>query len=134
MAGAMPRGRPRGEAGADFAADFLRHHIGPEELRHIRQLIEAAVRHGDLQTLIYSFPSALCLDEGRAINARADWPDTLQGKARGSTTRSSAMPARSAIACMPRSSISRRHSGRCRLLPVRAPSSPLGLDGVEKPD
>ena len=31
---------------ADFAADFLRHHIGPEELRHIRQLIEAAVRHG----------------------------------------------------------------------------------------
>lgn len=21
---------------ADFAADFLRHHIGPEELRHIR--------------------------------------------------------------------------------------------------
>ncbi|WP_299134965.1 hypothetical protein [uncultured Amaricoccus sp.] len=68
---------------ADFAADFLRHHIGPEELRHIRQLIEAAVRHGDFQALVYSFPSSLCADDGRAINnARPDWPETLRGKAR----------------------------------------------------
>lgn len=68
---------------SDFAADFLRHHVGPEELRHIRQLVEAAVRHGAFEALVYSFPSSLCADDGRAINnARSDWPETLQGKAR----------------------------------------------------
>lgn len=68
---------------AQFAMDFLHHHIGPEELKHVRQIIEAAVRHGELRALIYSFPSALCSDDGRAINnALPFWPETLQGKAR----------------------------------------------------
>ncbi len=71
------------KARADFATDFMRHHIGPDELRHIRQLVEAAVRHGAFQAMVYSFPSSLCSDDGRAINnARPEWPETLRGKAR----------------------------------------------------
>lgn len=121
---------------ADFAADFLRHHIGPEELRHIRQLIEAAVRHGELQTLIYSFPSALCLDEGRAINnARADWPDTLQGKAREiyDTFERHARPLgyrlHASIINFPDGI-----PGDVGFFLSWAPSATLGLDGVKKPD
>lgn len=71
------------KARADFAADFLHHHVGPEELKHVRQVIEAAVRHGEMQALVYSFPSSLCTDDGRAINnGEPGWPDSLQGKAR----------------------------------------------------
>lgn len=66
-----------------FANDFLRHHLGPEELKRIRTLIEAAVRHGELEAMVYSFPSDLCSDSGRAINnAEPGWPETLRGKAR----------------------------------------------------
>lgn len=71
------------KAHTEFAMDFLHHHVGPDELKHIRQLIEAAVRQGEMQALVYSFPSSLCSDDGRAINnAAPDWPATLQGKAR----------------------------------------------------
>lgn len=71
------------KAQAEFSFDFLHRHVGPEELKHIRALVESAVRRGELEALIYSFPSALCLDDGRAINnAGPDWPATLQGKAR----------------------------------------------------
>ena len=36
-----------------------------------------------MEALVYSFPSDLCTDGGRAINkAEPDWPETLQGKAR----------------------------------------------------
>lgn len=85
MADQEARARVRSEEErrrADFAHDFMRHHVGPEELKHIRHLIEVAVRHGDMEALIYSFPSDLCRDDGRAINnAHPDWPETLQGKA-----------------------------------------------------
>lgn len=71
------------KARAAFATDFLHHHIGPEELKHVRALVEAAVRHGEMQALVYTFPSALCTDDGRAINnTLPGWPATLQGKAR----------------------------------------------------
>ena len=70
-------------ARADFAMDFLHHHVGPDELKRIRQIVAAAVRHGELQALVYSFPSSLCSDDGRAINnTLPGWTDTLQGKAR----------------------------------------------------
>ena len=95
-----------------------------------------AVRHGDLQTLIYSFPSALCLDEGRAINnARADWPDTLQGKAREiyDTFERHARPLgyrlHASIINFPDGI-----PGDVGFFLSWAPSSPLGLDGVKKPD
>jgi len=66
-----------------FADDFLMHHIGPDELKRARQRVEAAAKQGEFEALVYSFPSSLCSDEGRAINnGDPDWPATLQGKAR----------------------------------------------------
>lgn len=66
-----------------FAEDFLNRHVGPEELQLIRRVVEFAVRHGEMEALVYSFPSSLCTDDGRAINnAAPNWPETLQGKAK----------------------------------------------------
>ena len=49
----------------------------------IRRLVKNAVEKGQLEALVYSFPSDLCTDGGRAINnADPDWPETLQGKAK----------------------------------------------------
>jgi hypothetical protein len=42
-----------------------------------------AVKDGKLEALVYSFPSSLCSDSGRAINSGdPDWPATLLGKAK----------------------------------------------------
>jgi hypothetical protein len=42
-----------------------------------------AVKDGKLEALVYSFPSSLCSDSGRAINSGdPDWPTTLLGKAK----------------------------------------------------
>ncbi len=49
----------------------------------IRTAIMSAVGQGKMETLVYSFPSSLCTDRGRAINnGERDWPETLQGKAK----------------------------------------------------
>lgn len=66
-----------------FTQDFLMHHIGPEELKAVRTRVESAAARGEFQALIYTFPSSLCIDDGRAINSGdPDWPHTLQGKAK----------------------------------------------------
>lgn len=66
-----------------FTQDFLMHHVGPEELKRVRQRVEAAATRGEFEALIYTFPSSLCTDDGRAINsAEPEWPSTLRGKAR----------------------------------------------------
>ena len=68
---------------AAFTQDFLTHHIGPEELKEVRKRVEAAAKRGEFEALIYTFPSSLCTDDGRAINsAEPDWPTTLRGKAK----------------------------------------------------
>jgi hypothetical protein len=67
----------------DFVEDFMKGEVGDEERAMIRRLVTTAVKKGELEALIYSFPSSLCTDEGRAINnLKPDWPETLQGKAR----------------------------------------------------
>ena len=66
-----------------FAADFRQHHIGHEERAHIMALVDRAAEEGEFEVMVYSFPSDLCTDGGRAINnTLPNWPDTLQGKAR----------------------------------------------------
>jgi hypothetical protein len=66
-----------------FAKDFLKHHVGAEERKRILSLVENAALHGAYEVMIYSFPSDLCIDGGRAINdALPNWPETLQVKAR----------------------------------------------------
>ncbi|MFM9858839.1 histidine kinase [Pseudoxanthobacter sp. M-2] len=66
-----------------FAEDFLKGHIGDDERAMIRRVVMQAVTAGKLEAMIYTFPSELCTDSGRAINsADPDWPATLQGKAK----------------------------------------------------
>lgn len=66
-----------------FAEDFLRNHVTADEVAVVRRLVMNAVGSGKFEAMVYSFPSSLCSDSGRAINsADKDWPATLQGKAR----------------------------------------------------
>jgi hypothetical protein len=68
---------------AKFADAFLHQHVTEAERQAIGRIVENAINHGQYEALVYSFPSALCTDKGRAINnSEPDWPDTLQGKAR----------------------------------------------------
>lgn len=67
----------------DFAEDFLRNHVTAEEIAMVRRLVANAIKDGKMEALVYSFPSDLCTDRGRAINnSDPRWPETLQGKAR----------------------------------------------------
>ena len=68
---------------SSFTEDFLRNQITEEEIAMVRRLVIDAVTNGQFEAMIYSFPSSLCTDSGRAINSSdPDWPSTLQGKAR----------------------------------------------------
>ena len=67
----------------DFVSNFLTKDVTDDERETIRRLIRIAAENGRTEALVYSFPSDLCSDGGRAINnALPGWPDTLQGKAR----------------------------------------------------
>lgn len=66
-----------------LAEDFLKGDVTQQERDLIRILVRKAVEKGEYEVMIYSFPSKLCTDQGRAINsADPEWPETLQGKAR----------------------------------------------------
>lgn len=66
-----------------FTDDFLHHHVSADEIAMVRRLVANAVKDGKMEALVYSFPSDLCTDGGRAINNNAPhWPETLQGKAK----------------------------------------------------
>jgi hypothetical protein len=68
---------------AEFANSFLHDDVSEQERAMIRRLVENAVKDGKFEALVYSFPSSLCTDDGRAINnAQPNWPETLQGKAK----------------------------------------------------
>lgn len=68
---------------AAFADAFLKGHVTDEERAMVRRLVAKAVGDGKTEALVYSFPSDLCTDAGRAINNNLPgWPDTLRGKAR----------------------------------------------------
>ena len=67
----------------DFTRDFLGKHVSEEEIAMVRRLVANAVKDGKMEAMVYSFPSDLCTDRGRAINSNDPrWPETLQGKAR----------------------------------------------------
>jgi hypothetical protein len=68
---------------AAFAEDFFRTHVSEDELAMINRLVTRAVAENKMEALVYSFPSDLCTDGGRAINnSLPNWPETLQGKAK----------------------------------------------------
>lgn len=71
------------EALNQFTESFLRDQVSDEEIASVRRVAMNAVKNGKYEAMVYTFPSVLCTDSGRAINsADPDWPETLQGKAR----------------------------------------------------
>jgi hypothetical protein len=68
---------------AAFTQDFLHKHVSEDEIAMVRRLVANAVKDGKMEAMVYSFPSDLCTDSGRAINNNDPrWPETLQGKAK----------------------------------------------------
>jgi len=77
------RSNTRAEELMAFTEDFLRRQVTDEEIAKVRRVVDAAVKDGKFEAMVYSFPSSLCTDKGRAINnGDSDWPETLQGKAK----------------------------------------------------
>jgi hypothetical protein len=63
--------------------DFLKGHVTEDEIARVQRLVMNAVKDGRYEAMVYSFPSDLCNDSGRAINSGDPrWPESLQGKAR----------------------------------------------------
>lgn len=68
---------------AEFLEDFFQKHVGENERAVIKRLVMKAAADGKYEALIFSFPSSLCSDSGRAINNNLPgWQNTLQGKAK----------------------------------------------------
>ena len=68
---------------ATFTSEFLHQHVSEDEIAMVRRLVQNAVKDGKFEAMVYSFPSDLCTDSGRAINNYdPSWPATLQGKAK----------------------------------------------------
>jgi hypothetical protein len=68
---------------AKFTDSFLKDHISDEEIAMVRRIVMDAVKNGKYEAMVYSFPSDLCSDSGRAINSGDPrWTDTLLGKAK----------------------------------------------------
>ena len=66
-----------------FTEDFLKGQVTEGEVAMVRRLVMNAVKEGKFEALVYSFPSELCSDSGRAINSGdPQWTETLQGKAK----------------------------------------------------
>jgi hypothetical protein len=66
-----------------FTEDFLHKHVSEDEIAMVNRLVMNAVKDGKMEAMVYSFPSDLCTDSGRAINNNDPrWPETLQGKAK----------------------------------------------------
>nr|WP_037082945.1 hypothetical protein [Rhizobium sp. CF122] len=68
---------------SEFIEDFFQKHIGETERAVIKRLVMKAAADGKYEAMVYSFPSSLCSDSGRAINNNLPgWQNTLQGKAK----------------------------------------------------
>ncbi|KRB50035.1 hypothetical protein ASE04_15760 [Rhizobium sp. Root708] len=68
---------------AEFLEDFFQKQVGEAERAVIKRLVMKAAADGKYEALIFSFPSSLCSDSGRAINNNLPgWQNTLQGKAK----------------------------------------------------
>jgi hypothetical protein len=68
---------------AEFTTKFLTDQVSEDEIAMVRRLVVNAAKDGKFEAMVYSFPSDLCTDGGRAINSgNPGWPDTLRGKAR----------------------------------------------------
>lgn len=59
---------------------FMNQQIEPDGIARLRTALLRAAEHGDNHLQVFTFPSELCTDGGRAINnGDPDWPATLVG-------------------------------------------------------
>jgi len=66
-----------------FTESFLKDQVNEDEIAMVRRLVMNAVKNGKFEAMVYSFPSDLCTDSGRAINSGdPQWAETLLGKAK----------------------------------------------------
>ena len=64
------------------AADLIGKHISEESWRNLIHGARTAAEQGQREYQLLRFPSQLCSDGGRAVNAPdPDWPSTLRGEA-----------------------------------------------------
>ena len=62
--------------------ELIDQHVEDAKWRALLHRAREAAAHGEKRILLLRFPSQLCSDGGRAINAaEADWPETLRGEA-----------------------------------------------------
>jgi hypothetical protein len=63
-------------------AELIDRHISDESWRALVHQARQAAEHGEKEFMVLRFPSQLCSDGGRAVNAaEPDWPVTLRGEA-----------------------------------------------------
>ncbi|CAN7420989.1 histidine kinase [Rhizobium sp. LjRoot254] len=68
---------------AKFTESFMKDHVSDEEVAMVRRIVLDAAKNGKYEAMVYSFPSDLCTDSGRAINSGdPQWTETLLGKAK----------------------------------------------------
>jgi hypothetical protein len=59
---------------------FMNRQIPPDGIDRLRKALLAAAERGDNHLQVFTFPSELCTDGGRAINnGLPNWPETLVG-------------------------------------------------------
>lgn len=59
---------------------FMNRQIQPDGIARLRRALLAAAERGDNHLQVFTFPSELCTDGGRAINnGLPNWPETLVG-------------------------------------------------------
>jgi hypothetical protein len=63
-------------------AELIDHHITDESWRGLMHQARLAAERGEKEFMLLRFPSQLCSDGGRAVNAgEPHWPATLRGEA-----------------------------------------------------
>ncbi|HVH77065.1 MAG TPA: CBS domain-containing protein [Stellaceae bacterium] len=82
LAQASERRRVEGEERRRAVTALIEAHIREDDWRRLLHKAREAAERGEKEALLLRFPSELCADAGRAINATlSHWPQTLRGEA-----------------------------------------------------
>jgi CBS domain-containing protein len=74
--------RAAAERQRHLVTELIDQHVSDEGWRGLLHKAREAAEHGQKEFMLLQFPSQLCSDGGRAINAmEPDWPATLRGEA-----------------------------------------------------
>jgi hypothetical protein len=75
-------GREAAEQRRRRVAELIDRHVSDERWRNLLHRARGSAEHGRKECMLLRFPSQLCSDGGRAINAtEPGWPATLRGEA-----------------------------------------------------